>query len=262
MVTWADVSDRHSSALARKVREEDPDAWYYAESPHVVAYAQSLQAIDLAISQAEFACVEIGRLLALPETGRKAHLILVRRNVTWDGIVAGAAIRPDGLAFQKGREVFIKATDQVHISRVPHEMVHFRLRDTYGELPLWLEEGLAMEYGWRVAGMWAETKGLKITRSLPATPPERQWSLDAMTALREYPAAPLEARAFYRQSEELARAIVERIGLQKAGDFLKAVAGDGLSWRVVLAEQFGLKDVVLAEVERQVAERSGAARDD
>jgi hypothetical protein len=150
----------------------------------------------------------------------------------------------------------------VHVSRVPHELLHFRLHDTYGALPLWLDEGLALRYGWRVAKAWAASQGLKIARSLPAVPEEKQMSISAVTSATQYPTDIAETQAFYRQSEELAAAIVEKLGPVRASAFFKAVSNKRLPWRVSLVEQFGFNDADYEQLEATVRARTAEPRDD
>lgn len=262
MVPWAEVSDRHVSELARIARERDPGSWYYAEGPHVIGYAHKIRDLDVAMSQAEFAHKEIGRLLKVSDTARKAHVILIYDEEAWSDLVRNAGLRPDGLALQKGREIFLKASSPLHVSRIPHELVHFRLRESYGRIPLWLDEGLAMHFGWIIAKSWSDSQKVTIARSQPGIAAGLQLGLDELTELREYPDGAGAAQAFYRQSEEMARAIVERVGLSKAGDFLAAVAGDRVPWRTALAERFQWSDRDFSELEARVQRRSGESRED
>ncbi len=262
LVSWSDVFDRRVSEIANYAREADAGEWYYAESPHIIIYAHSIREIDQCFAQAEYSFREIARLLDVSETAKKAHLILIHHQWVWDKLTEKGRLRPDGLAFQNGREIFLFADDGLHETRVPHELVHFRLRETYSRLPLWLEEGLAMQYGWTIARSWAELQGVSLTRDLPAIEAPYQLSLDELTAIRDYPDKVFPAQAYYRECEETIRAIIERIGMANVGKFLKQVAGEGRNWREVLEKDFKLGEGGVYFIERRVKARLGQRRTD
>ena len=261
LVPWAEVSDRQVSDLARFAREQDPGSWYYAESAHVIAYSHQLRDLDVSISQAEFAFDELGRALPVAATGRKAHIILIKNFVAWRALVENWGMRPDGNAFQQGKEIFLMATEAIHPTRIPHEVAHFRLRDSFRPLPLWLEEGLALHYGWSIARDWSRERGQPITRRLDALEESHPLSLDAATALTEYPAGRPDCQSFYRYSEELVAAIGEEVTEAKMGEFVKAMQEPGADWRTVLAGTFGVSAANVAGITALVERRVVTTRD-
>lgn len=83
------------------------------------------------------------------------------------------------------------------LDRIAHEVVHFRLREAYGEhLPLWLEEGLATLMGMNVARRFNSAQGRDLAGTWPALPVEALLEPDQLLTMDHYPSSPGAAQAY------------------------------------------------------------------
>jgi hypothetical protein len=258
-----ELSDHNLSVLGQEVLKADADRWHYAESQHFIGYACSNMDMDTLMRQAEFAYREIGQILKFEETMPKMHIFLLENTKIWNASMKKVGIRPDGLACQVERELYLKYDyDQnQRPDRVPHEVVHARMREVHGKaIPLWFDEGLASYYGWRVAVQYARRSGTALTRTLPSCSDSKVLRLDRLAAVREYPDEGESARTFYRQSEELVSAICEKIGDDRMPDLARALCAERQEMRSVLKSRFGFSDENLQVLERTVKERTTTER--
>lgn len=237
----ADATDYELTTLGQALLEAG-GPWFTQETEHFVCRALSESEAKTAADEAEFAyrnaCVYLGAEPAL----RRGHLFVVNDRALWGQVLQGADRRKDSLAVQSRNDVFVLkngggVSDAMHL---PHEIVHFRLWQQYGDgVPVWLDEGLAGYVGWVVADAYQSQKGTQLVRTLPQLAPEELMPLDELTAVSEYPEGEEAIQAFCRQAEELIRAIAERRGDAKLGGLAKAVAAEKVPWREYLRSRMG-----------------------
>jgi hypothetical protein len=254
-----ELSDKRLSVLGQQVLKADAERWHYGESMHFIGYACSNLDLDQLMRQAEFAHGEIGAYLNLKPATEKLHIFLLENDRLWSASMKKLGMRPDGLACQIDRELYLKYDyDQNRRpDRVAHEVIHARLRAAYGkEIPLWLDEGLASYYGWRISRQYARRRGAALTRVVPAVPERKLMLMDPLTGLRTYPPDPESAQAFYRQSEELFIAVHEKIGDGDVPRLVNALCGASRGFTPVMQTVFGFSAENLAVLERTVRERS------
>lgn len=150
-------------------------------------------------------------------------------------------------------EVAILVTD-VHANEpLAHELVHVVLRQTSrAPLPLWFEEGCALYFGWRTAQSIARADGRRLVRTLPAQAEEVLIDTAVLLSAKVYPDALAGKRAFYRQSEEMVRALDEKLGDEGVRKLLDALARDADLVRCLRREfEYGEGDVsLIAEMMR------------
>ena len=126
-----------------------------------------------------------------------------------------------------GSIAIFSATNDANES-LAHELVHHVLKQTSpGPLPLWFEEGCAMFFGWRTAQALARADGRELVRSLPALSEDELLPADVVFGCLHYPAMAKSNRAFYRQSEEMVRALDEKFGDAGLRKLVAALARDG-----------------------------------
>jgi len=256
IVTWSTLSNRDFSPLVRLVQEREGAHWRYAESDRVIAHAASVAELAVMMEEAHHAWQVAGRQLALPEPRSRVRLVPVYQAATWEQLGKEAGIRPDGLALQAGPDILLKqeASQTSRLDRVAHELVHFRLREAYGDaLPLWLEEGLATSMGVSLARAFHDGQGILLAGTWPAAPAEALLEPDALLNLRDYPPSPGAAQAFGRQAAELVQLLRERIGADRWPMAVREIGQRG-DWRSVLASGYG---VDVNEV-KQMAARAAA----
>lgn len=252
--SWDELSDRDLTPLGRAVLNAGKPDWVHAESEHFIFHAGTHAAIEEIASEAEFAYVKIGEMLGTHGGARKGHVFAVERREIWEKVLQGSNRRNDSLAMQMQNDLFVlKETNSVgNVLRIPHEMVHFRLWQLYGNrAPVWLDEGLAGYIGWKVAVAAHSLKGKQLVRAPPYLKREHLLSLEQLTGATTYPVGG-EATAFYIEAELFITAIIRKIGDDKLAEFVKAVTGDGIPWNDFLRERFSFADSDFAWLVQQI----------
>jgi hypothetical protein len=232
---------------------------------HLVVHAQSSAGLVASAREADFAYEEVGRRLNLPPAEGKAHLFLIEEEGLWTGTVLAAGVRREGLAAHYQDEVFIRRTEINGMARlqIPHEMVHLRLRQAYGQaLPLWQEEGLACVLAWETAQHLATAEGKELTRKRPGVPAQDLMDIDVLTSLEAYPEEEAALRAYYCQTEELVRGIAAALGREQLGEWVALSAGEGAAWGEILVDDFNLPRDQLRAIESASRSRSQKAFED
>jgi hypothetical protein len=252
---WGELSDRDLTPLGRAVLNAGKPDWIHAESEHFVFHAGSPAAVEEIASEAEFAYVKIDDTFGANSVARKGHVFVVERREIWEKVLQGSNRRNDSVAMQLQNDLFVlKETNNVgNVLRIPHEMVHFRLWQLYGNrAPVWLDEGLSATIGWKVAVAAHSMKGKQLVRAPPYLKREHLLSVEQLTGATMYPAGSETGAAFYIESELFVSAIARKIGDDKLAEFVKAVAGDGIPWNEFLRERFSFADSDFAWLEQQI----------
>jgi hypothetical protein len=255
---WSELSSHDLTPLGRTVLDAGGEHWVHAESEHFLFHATSADGLDILAGEAEYAYQKaISYLGATPCA--KGHLFVIESADVWRQIQRRADPSKYGLAMQLQNDLFIlqETNWMSRVIRIPHEVVHFRLWQLYGErTPIWLDEGMASCLGWRIAWWYRKSQGREVVRSLPAVEERFLLTLDRLTAQRRYPEARGWGQAFYRQVDELVGAIGDGLGFDRMGDFVRAVVNDEMPWKQALREHFGYTDGDLATLEQTVRTRS------
>ena len=257
--TWKEVSDQRLSSLGTRIRQADQERWRYAESLHFIGFAYNLRDLEMLLRQAEYAYAEVNRYLGITSGTGKTRIGLVQNDKLWDSLMRGEGLRPDGLAFQYQDEIYLKA-DEVQAARpdrVAHEIVHVRLRSAYpGGIPLWIDEGMANFLGWNIAEAYGRLQAKDLSRHLVAVDPGLVVGLNELASRNVYPDDPAAAQAYYRQTEELVRAVHEQLRDDRMKEFVAAACRSNVSLREMLKLEFGYSDENLDRLEKTVRERS------
>lgn len=258
LVTWSSLTDTNFSPLVQLVREAEGARWRHAESPLILAHAASRSELTAIMDEAHYAWRAVGKRLNLPPTGVRARLVYVYETSTWEQLGSQQGIRPDGLALQVGRDILLKVdpSQAQRMDRVAHELVHFRLREAYGDrLPLWLEEGLATLMGVAIARDFHNAQGLQLAGAWPATPVDALLMPDELLELPTYPASPAAAQAMGRQAAELVTLLMERVGPDRWPQAVLEIGQRG-DWRSVLASGYGVDMTELKQMATLAAGRA------
>ena len=253
--SWDDLSDRDLTPLGRAVLNEGRPDWVHAESEHFIFHAGTLAAVEEIAGESEFAYIKIGDTLSTNGVARKGHVFVVGRREIWEKVLQGSNRQDDSVSMQLQNDLFVlKETNSVgNVLRIPHEMVHFRLWQLYGNrTPVWLDEGLAAYLGWKVAVAAHSLKGKQLVWAPPHLKRENLLSVEQLTGATVYPSGSEAGAAFYIEAELFVSAIARKIGDDKLAEFVKAVAGDGISWDDFLRERFSFADSDFVWLERQV----------
>lgn len=249
---------RGLSALGQQVYAASRGTWVCAEGSHIVVFGPALAEVDALMLEAEYAFGEAGRLLMLPDAPGKLTIFLVADGKSWSRLVSEQGFRPDGLALHYQNEMYLKNMP-ARAARVAHEMVHYRLHRAYGDVALWLDEGLAGYFGMAIARSYAAGRSRRITGQLPALLAEDILPLDDVIGAHALPGELNKARAFYRQSEEIIAELGWQYGDERLPPFVQRVAF-GENWKVVLQGGYGYTPARFEELERAVRRRAMTAR--
>lgn len=258
IVTWSSLSDRNFSPLVQQVYDAEGRRWRHAESTRLIAHAASVGELANMVEEAHYAWREVGRQLSLPEPTRRARLVYIYETATWDKLGEQSGIRPDGLALQSGRDILLKVdrSQSNRLDRIAHELVHFRLREAYGNrLPLWLEEGLATLMGMNVARRFNSAQGRDLAGSWPALPAAALLESDELLKRDFYPSSPAAAQAYGRQAAEVVRMLQERIGPERWPMVVREIGHRG-DWRSVLASGYDVDMNALNSMATIAADRA------
>lgn len=256
---WRALEDREVSRLGRAVMRGASGSWIHAETPSFTYHAATQARLERVAGEAEWMYAEVSRRLGLGTANQRGHLFVVEDEADWMRVMRAAGRRSDGIALHVGREIFIlrdQHTGSAYID-IPHEMVHYRLWQAYGrDLPLWLEEGLAVHLGWETALAYQETREMKLYRQQSPVK-EKDWiSWPELFAMTHYPESASRTAAFYRQSGCLLEEVTRVIGAEQIGPFVETLADGRRSLRDVLETDYkwaaGDVDALQARVEQAV----------
>ncbi len=242
VVTWSSLSDRQWSPLVQLAHEAEGKRWKHAESSRVVVHAGTREELTRLMEEAHYAWDAAGRQLALPELTNRVRLVCIYDASTWARLGREGGVRPDGLALQSGRDILVKSEPDTPLraDRVAHEMIHFRLREAYGNhLPLWLEEGMATRMGIGISRNFANQRGIRLTGEMPAIPAAALLSPAQLFDDAGYPESPASAQAFARQAAELVGELESRVGGSRWPEAIREI-GAGGDWRKVLSSGYGV----------------------
>ncbi|MGD9872865.1 MAG: hypothetical protein AB7T27_01220 [Kiritimatiellia bacterium] len=231
--------------LGRGVLKAGGEGWEMAATEHFTGYAPSGELVELLLRKAEHASREVEAALELPPLTNRAHCFLITDSNLWKTVRQRGGWRTDGRALQYGSEfvLYIPEENAEMEDAIPHEIVHFRLRQVYeNRQPLALEEGLANYLGWEITLKWHLRNDTIITRTKPRLPVESLWSLKDLAGATAYHQDPARNLAFYRQSEEWVRSIVSMIGPASLGEFVRLVFGGDMTWEQALRGRWMLSD--------------------
>jgi hypothetical protein len=183
--------------------------------------------------------------------------ILTASESEWQQLADREGLRPDGIAFHAPGLLVLKNDEAQSLrpDRLPHELLHAVLFEQFGSSPpLWLDEGWAGYYGWQLARAQRDGREEWI-RKQPPEPEVEPFSLDELSARERYPALPAEAQMFYRESEEVIRALEEEVGRTAMARFLEMAARQPLPVSRLLVERWGWHEQKVRDFELRVQQR-------
>ncbi len=227
--TWNEVAAagmdlRLETPRARAVLDAPEFSWRHAETEHFVVHFENGIFAAKVARMAEFfqtAIAEDLRGLEDRANGR-SHIFIFRNPADWKQFLSrsGTGVAAWTFSFVEGPVMYLQPTADLGSSAgvLSHEMAHLVInRFMAGELPLWLNEGLAEWYG---EFAYAEFKGVKksrrgVFRALPKT-----WPIRETLRARSYPRDARKVDEFYQQSKYL----VGFLQLEKPEAFASFVA--------------------------------------
>ena len=138
--------------------------------------------------------------------------------------------------------------------RLAHEFSHELVACAFpAPPPLWLDEGLAQFVATRAAAAAARSIGRTSVRVPPENLAAAAYSLDALTALADYPADPDASAAFYWQAEILVTRLHAALGPRAFLDYLRALSTPSPPpWQLPLRRDYYFNDADFTALERHI----------
>jgi hypothetical protein len=245
------------SPLARQVWKAGGREWIRSESHAFHIYGKAPWEVADVRAEAGLAWEEIENWLGRDPAPRPARLFIISDRKIWNRVLRGADRRKDSLAIQAENEIFIlrEPSAPVDQGRLPHELVHLKLWRQHGDrIPLWLDEGMASYLGWCAAGRVARAGGAALTRGKGIVAEDQIRSPAEVQSVRSYKEM---GPAFYRQAEEMVAAVARRVEAKGLGDFVRAIAEEGLSWEDFLAQRLGLSESEAEQIRQEMMNNLG-----
>ena len=206
-------------------------AWLTEPRDHVTAHARNSALLSDAAAQAEFALSQLHAWFGEPPRPGSIHLLVVppERFAT---MVAGA--REKGVnAVSFGATLVVReGADRVRgLDSICHESVHaFLAARLDPRPPLWLEEGLAVHWGRRLAEDLHRLRGLEVQDRLV----EPAGAFYDVTLYPDYPADPVLLASFHARCGLLVRDIESAVGAAGLPAYVRRVAAAPGQWRVLM----------------------------
>jgi hypothetical protein len=255
--TWPGLTERDWSPSALRLCRTDARSWSYLEgSGYVVGGRRPpllIQAVHEVRAAQEYFSQHLG-LAAQPQ--ERSVILLIDDRAAWLKLAERSRLRPDGESLQVGREVYIYATETVRVGRVAHEMTHLLNRSMH-RLPLWLDEGLALHWGWQA--IHAAGLAPYMPRRLEPIPEADLLPLDLLTACVTYPETPRATLGFYREAEEAAITLGQRLGERGLAELACEIVHRSWNWRAALMAR-GMDDAAIKAWEAEVIQRCRESR--
>lgn len=252
-VRWRELTDRRLSRWARSVVRRNARDWYHAQTALLTYHARDPDVLRRLIRETEWYQANLVQRLHLPTPDTRGRLIVVDDPADIARLRLAARVPAHGQALHINQEIFILHPPDTpeNVEAVPHELVHFNLQQVYGpNLPLWLEEGLAVHLGQEMARTFHARLGRRVTRSAATTTRVLDW--ETVLTAQEYPSDAATLKAFYRQSGWLVAQLDSRLSAENWDQLLQAQSGakEGVDPVAELKKMLGWDD---AEWTRQLA---------
>lgn len=226
------------SPEARRLVAISGERFHRISGTYAHVFAPDIQTATRWADEADFAVARAAQRLGVHPPERPVVIVAAPTDETWEKWSRSKNLRADSLAVHWRGEIFLRSSTGAadRVDRLAHEVVHHVIWETYGErIPLWLDEGLAWQWGLDIAREYRKIIGMRLAISLPAASEARVEPLDVLTARTSLPEDPESAMVFYRISAEFVAQIEERIGPSAMPAFIRGVAA-GRPWRDMLEE--------------------------
>jgi hypothetical protein len=249
--------------LRAAVLREGAD-WGMLSNRYVMVFATDAGAGQEALRKATYARHKVGRLL---RAGDRAETLaneppfavyLVDSTQSWERLLRDYRLRQEGISMSSGREILVLRRDERVALKdsIPHEMVHGMIRQRQLEIPLALEEGMALHFGWEINLAYHLENGQVVEKKRREPESEALYTLRELMDVQAYPADPQRLRAFYYQSDRLVRALVELLGTKMCVQYAQECGQSGKNWQDVLQSGYNCSEQQLEWLQR-VVESSG-----
>ena len=182
--------------------------WQHSESDHFIFHTETGFAVTQLVGVAEWSYAEIKKELGITQDSfeRKCHVYVFLNQPAWQHFVGEGKMEPWTGGWCTGRELFFWSRPNFKFqgTTLPHEMTHLVLhRFVGGDIPLWLNEGLAEFEGFRLYRTYLKLRNYSLPNVRDHLERNQYIPLDSLTSAVDYPRSTDEVTAFYTESERL-----------------------------------------------------------
>ncbi|MCG3149154.1 MAG: hypothetical protein PCFJNLEI_02613 [Verrucomicrobiae bacterium] len=236
--------------------------WVHGESTHFIYHFEQGFLCPQFAMTAELFYRNIKADLGIGEDSQegKARIYVFLGTNSWNEFACSAKLEKWTGAFQNGNELFVsgRANQNFELTAsFPHEITHLIVNRFIGDVPLWLNEGIAEYEGRRQRAFFLRRHGKANARFVvPNRSVSRQQfiPLAELTTMADYPADESRVRIFYAEAELLVRYLVLQSGSrEKFLEFVKLQA-QGLAFVTALQKVYGDKFRDLVAFEKAFAD--------
>ena len=182
--------------------------WQHSESDHFIFHTEVGFAVTQLVGVAEWSYAEIKKDLGITQDSfeRKCHVYVFLNQPAWQHFIGEGKMEPWTGGWCTGRELFFWSRPNFKFqgTTLPHEMTHLVLhRFVGGDIPLWLNEGLAEFEGFRLYRTYLKMRNYTLPNVRDHLERDQYIPLDSLTSAVDYPRSTDEVTAFYTESERL-----------------------------------------------------------
>ena len=200
------------------------------------------------LHEARFYYSRLNRRLGGSIQDEPMHLLVFSQEKQWRKFLARAGLFAHSQALSSGNAIFLYRGAEVRdLSDLAHELVHVGLERRYGKLPLWLDEGLALQWSEELTQEFYSLRNRYVASKKDEQRVETE-DFD-ITELKEYPKSVEAQGYFYRRSKAMVDRLQGLLGDEAFIQYLQAITQTQTDWRVLLKDDFNISVEQLAMVE-------------
>jgi hypothetical protein len=208
MLPFERLSERSVSRQGDAALKLETVKWEHSESDHFIFHTEAGFAVTQLVSVAEWSYAAIKKDLQISQDSfeRKCHIYVFLNEGIWKEFVGNGKMEPWTGGWCTGRELFFWSRPHFKFqgATLPHEMTHLVLhRFVGGDIPLWLNEGLAEFEGIRLYRTYLKMRNYTLTNVRDYVEPDQFVPLKDLTSAVDYPKNPNDVTPFYIESERL-----------------------------------------------------------
>ncbi len=251
--TLGQLSDSSLGVLGQKAMSLRSNEWKHSETGHFIYHYFTATMAHAVSVEAEFYYRVIAKELEkdTAQWERKCHIFIFDQPADWEQFqqVGGLEKWTGGIHSQG--QLFILRNPQYKFkgNSLAHEVTHLVVHRFFGgEIPLWLDEGLAEYTASRWYASFMKMRGYAAHPRSVSVGPDDYVAVDKLTSLLAYPQGDQQVAAFYAESERLVRFLsaADKPGFLK---FLEAMS-KGNRFDTALDKAYGSKFYNVAAMEK------------
>jgi hypothetical protein len=264
-LAWNESMQKGLSRTADQALGMSGIEWKHGESEHFIYHFVQRWMGERACSEAETYYDLIKRDLKITEDKweLKGHIFLFESDEVWNRFKETVNVDRWSGGVCIGNEFFLHSkpgSNPFTGSTLPHEMTHLIVnRFVRGQIPRWLNEGLAEQQSAKHFNGYTKPKGFNFMPRLNIVAAENYIPLDELINAKDYPSDPEKVSHFYTESVRMVQFLVEDHPKQDFLEFLQNIA-DGMKFENAFDRVYGsiypsievfetkFKDVAIAKV--------------